>query len=72
VIEGACRHVVKDRLERTGMNWTKAGAQAMLNIRSVAISDYWPEFIERRIQRETSRLYPHRQAVNQREWTIAI
>lgn len=72
VIEGACRHVVKDRLERTGMNWTKPGAQAMLNIRSVAISDYWPEFIERRIQRETSRLYPHRQAVNQREWTIAI
>ena len=22
VIEGACRNVVKDRLERTGMNWT--------------------------------------------------
>ena len=22
VIEGACRHLVKDRLERTGMNWT--------------------------------------------------
>ena len=22
VIEGACRHVVKDRIERTGMSWT--------------------------------------------------
>jgi hypothetical protein len=72
VIEGACRHVVKDRLERSGMNWTKAGAQALLNIRSIAISDYWPDFIERRIERETSRLYPHRQALNQREWTLAI
>lgn len=72
VIEGACRHVVKDRLERTGMNWTKPGAQALLNIRSIAISDYWPEFIEHRIERETSRLYPHRQVLNQQEWTLAI
>ena len=29
VIEGACRHYVKDRLERSGMRWSKAGAQAM-------------------------------------------
>ena len=35
VIEGACRHVVKDRLERTGMSWTRAGAQAMLNLRAI-------------------------------------
>ncbi len=28
VIEGACRHVVKDRLERTGRHWTIPGAQA--------------------------------------------
>jgi hypothetical protein len=27
VAEGACRHVVKDRLEQTGMRWTVAGAQ---------------------------------------------
>ncbi len=26
VAEGACRHVVKDRLEQTGMRWTVAGA----------------------------------------------
>lgn len=27
VIEGACRHMVNDRLERTGMHWTVDGAQ---------------------------------------------
>ncbi len=26
VIEGACRHLVKDRLERTGMRWSASGA----------------------------------------------
>ena len=26
-IEGACRHVVKDRMERAGMHWTLPGAQ---------------------------------------------
>ena len=59
VIEGACRHVVKDRLERTGMHWTIDGAQAMLKLRCVAINGHWDEFTAFRIQRETQRLYPH-------------
>jgi hypothetical protein len=41
VIEGACRHVIKDRLERAGMHWTVAGAQAMLDVRSVSVSGHW-------------------------------
>jgi len=44
VIEGACRHLVKDRLERSGMRWTLAGAQAMLNLRALRQSSYWDEF----------------------------
>ncbi len=31
VIEGACRHFVKDRMERSGMRWTLKSAQAMLS-----------------------------------------
>ncbi len=46
VIEGACRHVVKDRMERTGMNWVIPGAQAMLDLRCVYLSDAWDEFID--------------------------
>jgi hypothetical protein len=44
VIEGACRHLVKDRMERSGMRWTLEGAQAMLNLRALRQSTYWNEF----------------------------
>lgn len=44
VIEGACRHLVKDRLERSGMRWTQAGAQALLNLRALRQSSCWDEF----------------------------
>ena len=35
VIEGACRHVIKDRMERAGMLWTLDGASALLRLRVV-------------------------------------
>jgi hypothetical protein len=63
VIEGACRHLIKDRLERAGMHWTLAGAQALLDLRSVWIGGYWQEFQQDRIERETERLYCHRDLV---------
>jgi hypothetical protein len=44
VIEGACRHLVKDRLERSGMRWTIDGAGAMLNLRALRQSSYWDTF----------------------------
>ena len=57
VIEGACRHVVKDRMERAGMHWTLPGAQALLNLRCVALNDEWEPFMNHYIQHETTRLY---------------
>jgi hypothetical protein len=58
-IEGACRHLVKDRMECTGMRWQVNGAQAMLNTRSAFINDQWDEMIEYRIQKQQTRLYSH-------------
>jgi hypothetical protein len=63
VIEGACRHLIKDRMERAGMHWTTSGAQAMLDLRSVWIGGYWKEFQQHRIDHETELLYPHRHLV---------
>jgi hypothetical protein len=63
VIEGACRHLIKDRMERAGMHWTLTGAQAMLDLRSVWIGGHWQEFQRQRIEWETARLYPHRDLV---------
>jgi hypothetical protein len=58
VIEGACRCVVKDRMERSGMRWVLSGARAMLDMRCVYLSGLWEEFATFRIQRESRRLYP--------------
>jgi len=63
VIEGACRHLVKDRLERAGMHWTLPGAQAMLDLRSVYLSGEWQAYQSYRITKELERLYPHRHLV---------
>jgi len=70
VIEGACRHVVKDRMERSGMRWTIDGAQAMLDLRSTAINDQWSAFQTHRIQTETQRLYPEHQLLKQLAFQI--
>ncbi len=58
VIEGACRHVVKDRMERTGMHWTLPGAQALLHLRCIALHGQWEDFMQYYIEQETARLYP--------------
>ena len=60
VIEGACRHLVKDRMERSGMRWRLAGAQPMLHVRAVYQSSYWDDFHQDRIAREQPQLHPHR------------
>lgn len=57
VIEGACRYVVKDRMERTGMRWVLNGAHSMLELRSVYASGLWDEFTAFRIAKERERLY---------------
>ena len=45
VIEGACRHLVRDRMEITGARWSLAGAEAILRLRSLKASHdldaYW-------------------------------
>lgn len=71
VIEGACRHVVKDRLERAGMQWVFEGAQAMLDLRTVHLSRQWDEFQAYRIQKEAERLYPHASLTQDVQWPIA-
>jgi hypothetical protein len=57
VAEGACRHLVKDRMEQTGMRWTVEGAQAMLHVRALYLNDEWDEYVAFRIERDQDRLY---------------
>jgi hypothetical protein len=57
VVEGACGHLVKDRMERSGMRWTRAGAQAMLDLRAVRINDDWDTYQTFHRQCQHQRLY---------------
>jgi len=62
VIEGACRHVVCDRMERSGMRWVMPGAKAMLALRCIGLNQDWEAFMKFHIDRENQRLYPARAA----------
>ena len=57
VIEGACRHLVKDRMERTGMKWRPCGAEAMLRTRALYLNGDWDTFHAHRIETEQQALY---------------
>jgi hypothetical protein len=45
VIEGACRYLIKDRMDITGARWGLSGAESVLKLRSLVTSgdfdDYW-------------------------------
>jgi hypothetical protein len=72
VIEGACRHVIKDRMERAGMRWKVPGAQAMLQLRAIYANGDWRAFQEARIKYETARLYPHARILSKTTWSLAL
>ena len=57
VVEGACRHLVKDRMERTGMRWHPDGAQAMLDLRATYLNGEWDAFWTYHVEQEDERLY---------------
>ena len=55
IIEGACRHIVKDRMDITGARWGLEGAEAVLKLRAlIATGDfaaYWPFHLRREHER---------------------
>jgi len=57
VIEGACGHLVKDRMEQGGMRWTKDGAQAVLDLRGVRLSGDWDAYWQFHRNQQHARLY---------------
>jgi hypothetical protein len=57
VVEGACGHLVKDRMEQSGMRWKPAGAQAILELRAVRVNDDWDAYQLFRRQCQHQRLY---------------
>jgi len=42
-VESACKLVMQERMKQAGMRWSRQGAQAMLALRSVLLSNRWDE-----------------------------
>jgi len=57
VIEGACRHFVKDRCELSGMRWTQIGAENLLRLRAVGENDDWEAYHQYRKRQRHAQLY---------------
>jgi hypothetical protein len=58
VIEGACRHLIADRLDITGARWGLDGAEAVLTLRAVISNGDFEEYWRFHLAREHQRLYP--------------
>ncbi len=62
VIEGACRHLVKDRMDLTGARWSLSGAEAVLRLRALRSSHDFDEYWTFHEAREYERTHQARYA----------
>ena len=58
VIEGACRHLIADRLDIGGARWGLDGAEAVLTLRAVISNGDFEEYWQFHLECEHQRLYP--------------
>ena len=64
IIEGACRHLVKDRMDLTGACWSLDGAEAVLKLRALHCSGDLEPYLCFHFEQEKIRNYAGLQASN--------
>ena len=52
LVEAACGHLVKERMEQSGMRWSSTGAQNIMDLRAVKTNGDMKDFMAFRIQTE--------------------
>jgi len=57
IIEGACRHIVKDRMDITGARWGLEGAEAVLRLRALIASGDFDTYWRYHLRREHQRIH---------------
>jgi hypothetical protein len=57
-VEGACKNLIKDRMERSGMRWTPRMAEAMVKMRATYLSGDFELYWDCHVTQEQQRLYP--------------
>jgi hypothetical protein len=68
VIEGACRYLVRDRMDRTGARWSLDGAEAVLQLRALRANgdfdEYWQHHLAAEFERVHRSSYAHGRVPN--------
>jgi hypothetical protein len=62
VIEGACRHLVKDRMDITGARWGLQGAEAVLKLRAMKSNNDFDSYWRFHLTQERKRVHEGRYA----------
>jgi hypothetical protein len=57
-VEGACKNLIKDRMERSGMRWSPRSAEAMLKMRATYLSGDFDEYWHFHVARDQERQHP--------------
>jgi hypothetical protein len=68
VIEGACRHLIADRLSIGGARWGLDGAEAILTMRAVISNSDFEQYWRFHLAQEQQRLYP---GIEQGQYTLS-
>jgi hypothetical protein len=63
-VEGACRHIVKDRMDITGARWGLEGAEAILKLRALTASGDFDAYWRYHLRREHERIHHARYREN--------
>jgi hypothetical protein len=69
VIEGACRHLIADRLNLGGARWGLDGAEAVLALRAVIANGDFEEYWRYHLACEHQRIYP---GARQGQYTLGV
>lgn len=64
-VEGACKNLIKDRMERSGMRWTENMAEAIVKLRAVYLSGDFDSYWLFHVDRDQRRLHPP-------NWTVVL
>lgn len=64
IIEGACRHLVKDRMDLTGARWGLHGAEAILKLRALRCNGDFDEYWHFHLAQEQQRIHQSRYSDN--------
>jgi hypothetical protein len=57
-VEGACKNLIKDRMERSGMRWTEQMAEAIVQLRAIYLSGDFDRYWSFHIEKDQQRLHP--------------